>query len=236
MILQQPSETHLRLDATTDKTAISSFVIATVIALALAGLATWLAYWYGRKSFDLTKQSFDALIKQIESSEQVTMASNIGFAQSQADNKLMELRFLYKSSEIENMRKMISDYFTTVISLNSYMVFKVGRLTDHNFIDKDAKEKYINELFEEIKKYANEIFIFSFQLDLMSDMENSPEKKIIGEELKELNYALNEIIGNLANDKQTIIDSIIKFSFKFDEVKQNLTRYFLNEVELHKGE
>jgi hypothetical protein len=60
IVLQQPAKTHMELNASTDKTAISSFALSVVIALALGGLATWLAYWYGRKSFDLTKQSFDA--------------------------------------------------------------------------------------------------------------------------------------------------------------------------------
>lgn len=54
----------------TDTTAIWSFIVAMVIAIALGGLATFLAYWYGKRSFDLTKQSFDAVIAQIKSSEQ----------------------------------------------------------------------------------------------------------------------------------------------------------------------
>ena len=76
IVLQQPAQTHMELNASTDKTAISSFALSVVIALALGGLATWLAYWYGRKSFDLTKQSFDAVIAQIQSSERITLQLN----------------------------------------------------------------------------------------------------------------------------------------------------------------
>lgn len=68
IVLQQPAKTHMELNASTDKTAISSFALSVVFALILGGLATWLAYWYGRKSFDLTKQSFDAVIAQINTS------------------------------------------------------------------------------------------------------------------------------------------------------------------------
>ena len=70
IVLQQPAKTHLELNASTDKTAISSFALSVVIALILGCLATWLAYWYGRKSFDLTKQSFDAVIHQINAGMQ----------------------------------------------------------------------------------------------------------------------------------------------------------------------
>lgn len=83
IVFQQPAKTHMELNASTDKTAILSFALSVVIALALGGLATWLAYWYGRKSFDLTKQSFDAVIKQIESSERLMMESNSNLIENQ---------------------------------------------------------------------------------------------------------------------------------------------------------
>lgn len=78
VILQQPNgqKVYLDLNHSTDTTAIWSFVVAMVIAIALGGLATWLAYWYGRKSFVLTKQSFDTVIAQIKSSEQVALDLN----------------------------------------------------------------------------------------------------------------------------------------------------------------
>lgn len=179
VVLEQPKDQKVYLDVqhSTDTTAIWSFVIAMVVAFILGISATIIAIWYGRKSFDLTKQSFDSLVKQIESSEKITVASNNGLAQSQADSKLTELRFLYKSSEIQNLRKMIADYFATVVALNTHMVFKVSFLKDNKFLNDNDKNKYIHELFDEIKRYANEIFTFSFQIDLMLDMDNSNEEK-----------------------------------------------------------
>ena len=238
VVLEQPKDQKVYLDVqhSTDTTAIWSFVIAMVVAFILGISATIIAIWYGRKSFDLTKQSFDSLVKQIESSEKITVASNNGLAQSQADSKLTELRFLYKSSEIQNLRKMIADYFATVVALNTHMVFKVSFLKDNKFLNDNDKNKYIHELFDEIKRYANEIFTFSFQIDLMLDMDNSNEEKKIGNELNNLNKALNKIIGNLAMNKKDIIDSVVEFGFVFDRVKEKLTKYILAGIQLHKGE
>ncbi|QIC63690.1 hypothetical protein [Acinetobacter schindleri] len=238
LVLEQPKDQKVYLDLqhSTDTTAIWSFAIAMVIAFILGISATIIAIWYGRKSFDLTKQSFDSLVKQIESSEKITVASNNGLAQSQADSKLTELRFLYKNSEIQNLRKMIADYFATVVALNTHMVFKVSFLKDNKFLNDNDENKYIHELFDEIKRYANEIFTFSFQIDLMLDMDNSNEEKKIGNELNNLNKALNKIIGNLAMNKKDIIDSVVEFGFVFDRVKEKLTKYILAEIQLHKGE
>lgn len=131
---------------------------------------------------------------------------------------------------------MIADYFATVVALNTHMVFKVSFLKDNKFLNDNDENKYIHELFDEIKRYANEIFTFSFQIDLMLDMDNSNEEKKIGNELNNLNKALNKIIGNLAMNKKDIIDSVVEFGFVFDRVKEKLTKYILVEIQLHKGE
>ena len=70
----------------------------------------------------------------------------------------------------------------------------------------------------------------------MLDMDNSNEEKKIGNELNNLNKALNKIIGNLAMNKKDIIDSVVEFGFVFDRVKEKLTKYILPEIQLHKGE
>ncbi|MDA0695749.1 MAG: hypothetical protein O2793_04915 [Proteobacteria bacterium] len=78
LVAYESNQTKVPLDlniSSTDTTAISSFAISMVIAVILGGLATWLAFWYGKKSFDLTKQSFDAVIAQINSS--ILEAKNI---------------------------------------------------------------------------------------------------------------------------------------------------------------
>ncbi len=76
IVIQPPAKTHMELNASTDKTAISSFSLSVIVALILGGFATWLAYWYGRRSFKLTKMSFDIIIRQIMASEQSALDLN----------------------------------------------------------------------------------------------------------------------------------------------------------------
>lgn len=78
MVLQQPKDQKVYLDVqhSTDTTAIWSFIIAMVVAFILGISATVIAIWYGRKSFDLTKQSFDAVIAQIKGSEKSALDIN----------------------------------------------------------------------------------------------------------------------------------------------------------------
>lgn len=91
IVLQQPAKTHMELNASTDKTAISSFALSVVIALIFGALATWLAYWYGRKSFELTKQGFNLTLEQIGKSVEQTLNSNRELYQSQKDLQLMQI-------------------------------------------------------------------------------------------------------------------------------------------------
>lgn len=85
VVLQQPNgeklQVELKITQVADDTtaiksfeksadiSIASFDYATGIAVFLALCATGLAYWFGVRSFVLTKQSFDSLIEQIKSSE-----------------------------------------------------------------------------------------------------------------------------------------------------------------------
>ena len=93
LILQQPNgqKVYLDLNHSTDTTAIWSFVIAMMIAFILGISATIIAIWYGRKSFDLTKQSFEAVIKQIRSSEDLMASSNRELIESQENLKRIDI-------------------------------------------------------------------------------------------------------------------------------------------------
>lgn len=110
IVFQQPAKTHMELNASTDKTAILSFALSVVIALALGGLATWLAYWYGRKSFDLTKQSFDAVIKQIESSERLMMESNSNLIENQYKQLLMKNKIDGFNKDRNEFKRLVVDF------------------------------------------------------------------------------------------------------------------------------
>ena len=73
IILQQPNgeKIYFDLNLSTDTTAITSFALSVMIALILGGLATWLAYWYGRKSFNLTEMSFRTVSEDIQQAAEI---------------------------------------------------------------------------------------------------------------------------------------------------------------------
>nr|WP_257229870.1 MULTISPECIES: hypothetical protein [Acinetobacter] len=93
----------MELNASTDKTAISSFALSVIVALILGGFATWLAYWYGRKSFQLTEMSFITVVEQIRTAEQSAFDLNSRLFNQQLKLQNNELIF----NKQENKRKMI---------------------------------------------------------------------------------------------------------------------------------
>jgi len=183
VILQQPSETHLRLDATTDKTAISSFVIATIIALALAGLATWLAYWYGRKSFDLTKQSFDAVMAQIKSSEQLMLESNINFINKQNDLKLKEIELIYNQKWVEDSREFAAIYLSNLQIIMDEFNFALHMIGIDKFsklnLDHDKRESKSYGKLDDLYKNPQSN---SVKLKLFFDYRNDKNHQILSSE------------------------------------------------------
>ena len=116
LILQQPNgqKVYLDLNHSTDTTAIWSFIVAMVIALVLGGLATFLAYWYGKRSFDLTKQSFDAVMAQIKSSEKSALDINKKLFEQQKELQKQELIY-QRDFETEKRNKiLIAEYFSQI--------------------------------------------------------------------------------------------------------------------------
>src|SRR5690606_29934274 len=83
-VVENPNQKmELDLNHSTDTTAISSFTLSVIIALILGSFATWLAYWYGRKSFKLTEMSFKTVVEQIKASEQSALDLNIKLFEQQ---------------------------------------------------------------------------------------------------------------------------------------------------------
>ena len=140
IVLQQPAKTHMELNASTDKTAISSFALSVVIALALGGLATWLAYWYGRKSFDLTKQSFDVVLEQIISSRQdaerlhkITMEQICANIESNKETSKNQLEIMFKDLHLKrtlNIFESLRNEFSTFFSLLDDEILKIFNFSD----------------------------------------------------------------------------------------------------------
>ncbi len=162
IVLQQPAKTHMELNASTDKTAISSFALSVVIALALGGLATWLAYWYGRKSFDLTKQSFDVVLEQIISSRQdaerlhkITMEQIYANIESNKETSKNQLEIMFKDLHLKrtlNIFESLQNEFSTFFSLLDDEILKIFNFRDR-FYQKFRGGLLIRDAIAQFEKY-----------------------------------------------------------------------------------
>ena len=162
IVLQQPAKTHMELNASTDKTAISSFALSVVIALALGGLATWLAYWYGRKSFDLTKQSFDVVLEQIISSRQdaerlhkITMEQIYANIESNKETSKNQLEIMFKDLHLKrtlNIFESLRNEFSTFFSLLDDEILKIFNFSDR-FNQKFRGGLHIRNAIAQFEKY-----------------------------------------------------------------------------------
>ena len=151
IVFQQPAKTHMELNASTDKTAILSFALSVVIALALGGLATWLAYWYGRKSFDLTKQSFDAVIKQIESSERLMMESNSNLIENQYKQLLMKNKIDGFNKDRNEFKRLVVDFLTEAENLSTFIGFTAMESIKIDLSKHVQKGTYGYEIYKELQ-------------------------------------------------------------------------------------
>ena len=162
IVLQQPAKTHMELNASTDKTAISSFALSVVIALALGGLATWLAYWYGRKSFDLTKQSFDVVLEQIISSRQeaerlhkITMEQICANIESNKETSKNQLEIMFKDLHLKrtlNIFESLRNEFSTFFSLLDDEILKIFNFRNR-FNQKFRGGLLIRDAIAQFEKY-----------------------------------------------------------------------------------
>ncbi|NIE95643.1 hypothetical protein F3J02_03955 [Acinetobacter sp. Tr-809] len=125
-VVQTEENTHF-LEHSTDTTAMKSFDNAAIIGIGIALFATWFAWWCAKKSFDLTKLSFDSLIQQIKDSTQSTIDTNIALIQSQEilkDKEISAERVLYL---ITNIR----EYFAIFIADLGYIANESQSLFHH---------------------------------------------------------------------------------------------------------
>lgn len=158
IVLQQPARTHMELNASTDKTAISSFALSVVIALLLGGLATWLAYWYGRKSFKLTEMSFKTVIQQIQASEQSALSLNSKLFEQQLmlQNRLKELEI--QKNIIDRFRCAAERFIIDVeLFLSSVILLHLSH-EQFKFSEQVAIGSYEYEVFIGINKKFDQLF------------------------------------------------------------------------------
>lgn len=128
VVLQQPKDQKVYLDVqhSTDTIAILSFALSIIIALILGSLATWLAYWYGRKSFKLTEMSFKTVVEQIKSSETTALDLNSKLFNQQLVLQDREKKNLQKVQWIDSFRLLAQSY----MSKNIELLFKLDRFQE----------------------------------------------------------------------------------------------------------
>lgn len=158
IVLQQPAKTQMELNASTDKTAISSFALSVVIALLLGGLATWLAYWYGRKSFKLTEMSFKTVIQQIQASEQSALDLNKRIFEQQLELKNWSKQFEIQKMIIERFRHVAEKFTIDAELFLSSIVSLYSSHEQFKFSEKMEIGSYEYEVFIGINKKFDQLF------------------------------------------------------------------------------
>lgn len=171
-IIAETNQQKIPLDlsiTSTDTTAISSFALSVVIALILGGLATWLAYWYGRRSFDLTKQSFDSLIEQIKSSERIFLDLNAKLFDQQQMLQSNELEFKKLENWENQVRAEYQSYITKFIFNAEYF--------EAHLLENNSNER--NIAYKQLKELNEQAILTLVKLDLYFDPHNESLDKII---------------------------------------------------------
>lgn len=149
----QTSENTRFLFASTDKTAIYSFVIAALIGVILALIGVFLAWWYGKKSFDLTTKSFEITVEQIVASIEAAKAntnelikSNKESLEKQEELKRKELIFQSRQVWLNDLRDTSTLYLESLSKITSLYIKQRqdtksgGKVDNELFLDKSAQE------------------------------------------------------------------------------------------------
>ena len=161
VVLQQTDgkKIYLDLNVSTDTTAISSFALSVMIALILGGLATWLAYWFGRKSFKLTEMSFDTVIEQIKASEKAHIDSNNMLIKSQQEIFQKEAVIRIKHDELNQFRETLADFYYSASALSSLFSIALNNLRINKFHNVEAVRK-ANIKLDEMDALTHRIHLY----------------------------------------------------------------------------
>lgn len=162
-VVENPSrKMELDLNHSTDTTAISSFVLSMIIALILGGFATWLAYWFGVRSFVLTKRSFDVVLEQIVSSRQeaerlhkITMEQIFANIESNKETSKNQLEIMFKDLHLKrtlNIFESLRSEFSTFFSLLDDEILKIFNFSDR-FNQKFRGGLHIRNAIAQFEKY-----------------------------------------------------------------------------------
>ncbi|MFN4366592.1 MAG: hypothetical protein ACK4GA_03010 [Acinetobacter sp.] len=204
MVENPNKKMELNLTHSTDTTAISSFALSVIIALILGSLATWLAYWYGRKSFDLTKQSFDSLIEQIKSSEKITLTTNQELIKSQESQKKFELSFQRKEADRAEFRKLSFEYISTVKLTLKFLLIKLSNIEDESwaYLVENSYDKFFDTFNEQLDEDFNKLGAISLHLFLILNNKSKNHYQF-SEKIELINRLVLSILCTLESKAET---------------------------------
>lgn len=182
----QTTENTRFVFASTDTTAIYSFVIAAFIGIILALLGVFLAWWYGKKSFDLTSKSFEVTVKQIlasiDSARENTdkafrMNQELIINQQRIQHRELNFRFMHEW--VQTFDILVSEYFGEVFSyiklINSYIMKDELALADL-----DKKWDNFNQTMKNMDVKSQNISKLKLKLLLLLNKNTELENEIIG--------------------------------------------------------
>lgn len=155
-VVENPNrKMELDLNHSTDTTAISSFTLSVIIALILGSFATWLAYWYGRKSFQLTELSFKVVSEDIKEAAESHRNMTKQLIESQENLKRVELQEeFYRGWKL----KLIDDLAVLKPLVHKYITL-LGSVA---LVLNDVKDWFKNNEYEdmrsELKSLEDDIF------------------------------------------------------------------------------
>ncbi|WP_180027553.1 hypothetical protein [Acinetobacter sp. YH16032] len=148
----------LNIQHSTDTTAISSFALSVIIALILGGLATWLAYWYGRKSFQLTEMSFKTVVEEIKASQQSAMDLNARLFEQQQVLQAEKEKFEREKSVTDRFRNAAEMFIVDIeLFLSSVTLLHLSHI-QFQFSEQVEIGSYEHEVTAGINKKFDQLF------------------------------------------------------------------------------
>lgn len=175
----QTNENTRFVFASTDTTAIYSFVIAALVGIILALVGVFLAWWYGKKSFDLTTKSFEITVEQIIASIEAAKANTNELIKSnkeslamQEELKRKELVFQSRQVWLNDLRDTSTLYLESLSKMSSLYIKKRQEIRS---VVKDDHELFLEESAQE----SINITRISLKIEFLLNPQGVNEQRIL---------------------------------------------------------
>lgn len=199
----QTNENTRFVFASTDTTAIYSFIIAALVGIILALVGVFLAWWYGKKSFDLTTKSFEITVGQINASIQAAKANSNDLINSNKESLAMQEELKRKELVFQSRQVWLNDLRdTSTLYLESLSKMTSLYITKRHAIKSGVKDDNILFLEKSAQQSIN-ITRISLKIEFLLNPEGVNEQKIL-----RLMNNIHEIIRAQFSEYLTIDNSV----------------------------